>query len=85
MEGIQNQKDLIIEMIDALRACESELDAINNSELVNKINELLGRTSSELTGILDEESLNKLVIRVKEDNEPISEEDMDDLLMMFGY
>jgi len=84
MEGIQNQ-NLIIEMIDALRACESELDAINNSELVNKINELLGRTSSELTGILDEESLNKLVIRVKEDNEPISEEDMDDLLMMFGY
>ena len=53
MKGIKNQKDLIIEMIDALRACESELDAINNSELVNKINELLGRTSSELTGTGD--------------------------------
>lgn len=84
MKGIKNQKDLIIEMIDALRACESELDAINNSELINKINELLGRTSS-LTGILNEESLNELVVCVKEDNEPISEEDMEDLLMMFGH
>ena len=81
----QYQRQLIVEMINALKTCQSKLDVQNNSELVNRINELLGRTESEFINILDEEAINELVVLVKENDEPISDEDMDSLLRMLGH
>lgn len=81
----QYQRQLITEMINTLKTCQSKLDTENNSELINRINELLGRTESEFTNILDEEVLNELVVLVKENDEPISDEDMDSLLRMLGH
>ena len=78
------EKDLIMEMIDALIACESKLAGEGNSELVKRVNELLGRASHELNKAISDDSVDTLVERVKSDDDVIDEEELESLLRMFG-
>lgn len=78
------EKDLIMEMIDALIACESKLEGEGNSELVKRVNELLGRASHELNKAISGDSVDTLVERVKADDDVIDEEELESLLRMFG-
>lgn len=78
------EKDLIMEMIDALIACESKLAGEGNSELVKRVNELLGRASHELNKAISDDSVDTLVERVKADDDVIDEEELESLLRMFG-
>lgn len=84
MTDMQNPKDLIVDIIDTLRACEDKLDMEKNSELVNKINELLGRTEAEFANIFNNKSLQELVTYVKTDDDLISDDELDSLLVMLG-
>jgi transcriptional antiterminator len=79
------QKQLVIEMIEALKECQNELSMNSNSELINKINELLDKAHNEFESVLSDETLNELITFVKEEDEPISDDDMDLLAGMLGH